>query len=176
MYLNGQKPVTNPNHLTGYLGLIPSGAEGVRATLHIMRALTRAYKKFPTVRDYAARIVQALPQKDFVGEIKRLFEYVRDSIRYVRDTTNVETVQTPDKTLQLGYGDCDDKSVLLATFLESIGHPTRFVALAVKNPEQYEHVIVETLIGKKWIPLDATEPQPFGWYPANVKSRMVVHN
>lgn len=169
MYLNVRP------ELKSQLALIPDGIEGIRATLQIMRSITRAYKKIPAIRHVAASLVQSLPQKAFTRQVGMLHEYVRDHIRYVRDVNGVETVQTPDKTMQLGYGDCDDKSVLLATLLESIGHPTRFVALALE-PERFSHVIVETLIGRKWIALDSTEPQPPGWYPPGVVDRLVVYN
>ncbi len=55
---------------------------------------------------------------------KKLHRFVRDNIRYIKDIRDVETVAYPDITLQQGQGDCDDKSVLLASLLESIGHPT----------------------------------------------------
>lgn len=161
--------------LPSQLGFLPSGADGVRATLELMRGMVRTYKKIPQFRDFAAKKIKHLPQKAYNAEINTLFEYVRDCIRYMRDVRDVETLQTPDVTVKLGYGDCDDKSVLLATLLEATGHPTRFVAIGTK-PGRYQHVYVETLSGKKWIPLDPTEPQPMGWKPANIVEKMRVNN
>ena len=139
-----------------------------------MRGMVRTYRKIPEFREFAANLIKGLPQKAYNAEINTLFEFVRDKIRYMRDVNQVETLQTPDVTLSLGYGDCDDKSVLLATMLETTGHPARFVAIGTK-PGRFQHVYVETLSGKKWIPLDPTEPQPMGWKPANEAEKMRVN-
>jgi hypothetical protein len=67
------------------------------------------------------------------------------------------------------------KSILLATFLESINHPTRFVAVG-SEPDYYSHVYLETQIGGRWYTMETTEPVPAGWEPTHTVSRMVVHN
>ena len=140
-----------------------------------MREFVRAYKKIPTVRDFAAKLIAHVPQKDFSGEAEAFHNWVRDHIRYMRDIRGVETVQTPAATIRLGYGDCDDKATLLATLLEATGHPTCFVAVGLQ-PGRYQHVFVETLIGKKWVTLDTTEPRPAGWRPPKIAQTMKVHN
>jgi transglutaminase-like putative cysteine protease len=155
--------------------VLPSGVEGVRATLKEMRKFVRDYKKSDQVRSIAAELVSPLQQKNFMGEIKRLHAFVRDAIRYLRDIHGVEVVQSPPETLRRGYGDCDDKAVLLAALLESIGHPTRFVAVG-KAPGKFTHVYVETLRGTNWIALETTEPVDVGWQPKNILARMVAHN
>jgi predicted transglutaminase-like cysteine proteinase len=153
---------------------LPPGAEGVRATLNEMRKMVRDHKYNDQVRSTAAEIVSPLNQKNFMGEIKRLHAYVRDNIRYLRDIHGVEVLQSPPETLRRGYGDCDDKAILLATMLEVIGHPARFVAVG-KAPGKFTHVYVETRVGPKWIGLETTEPVEAGWQPPNVLARMVAH-
>ena len=127
------------------------------------------------VRGMAANLVQDLPQKDWVGEVRRLFEYVRDSIRYVRDIRGVETLHTAERILEQGQGDCDDKSIILASLLEAIGHPSRLVAVGFK-PGIFSHVFVETKIGSRWLSLETTEPVGMGWTPPDVKEKMVIYN
>lgn len=141
-----------------------------------MRGLVREGKKALPVRMAALSLVKSNGQKDWYGEATDLHRFVRDQIRYVRDVVGVETLQTPDKTLEIGQGDCDDKSVLLASLLESIGHPTRFVAVGLRQPNQYEHVYVETKIGPNWIPSETTEPVALGWEPKGVKARLIIYN
>lgn len=157
------------------LQAIPDGPEGVYHTLKIMRQLAREGKKSPIIRQLALSLVRGNHQKDWVGEVKNLHAFVRDKIRYVKDIEGVETVALPEITLQLEQGDCDDKSVLLASLLGSIGHPTRFVAIGFK-PRQFSHVFVETKIGDKWIPLETTEPVSIGWTPKGVVERHTIHN
>lgn len=154
---------------------IPSGKRGIHATLKIMRRLTRDGKRYFPLRELALSLVRNLNQKNWLGEIRNLHEFVRDEIRYVKDINGIETVSLPQITVETGQGDCDDKSVLLATLLESIGHPTRFVAVGF-SPGHYVHVLVETKVGNKWIPLETTEPVPVGWYPKGVVSRMEIYN
>lgn len=105
--------------------------------------------------------VRGLPQQDFTGEARRLFEFVRDRIRYVKDIEGVETLHPAEFVLSQGAGDCDDKSLLLAALLLSIGHTPRFVAVAFE-PEQFSHVWVQDYLDGRWVDLEATEALPFG--------------
>jgi transglutaminase-like putative cysteine protease len=141
-----------------------------------MRRLAIQYKRGPEVRGTALTLIAGLRPKDWRGEVKAIFEYVRDQIRYVRDIRGLETLQTPPVTMDLSAGDCDDKSILLAALLESIGHPTRYVAVGYTVPGSYSHVYVETRLGTGWLPLDATVQQPLGWSPRPPVARLVVHN
>lgn len=161
--------------LKSTLGSIPDGAAGTSATLKLMRSLVREYKTSLPIRTLAVQIVQQFPQKDYRSEVVALQQWVRDKIRYVKDVTNVETLQTPEVTLKMRAGDCDDKSTLLASMLEATGHATRFVAIGFQ-PGEYEHVYVESRIGSMWIPLETTEPVEIGWQPKNIMARMTLDN
>lgn len=127
------------------------------------------------MRAKARALTSGLPQKAWIAEIKALHSFVRDKIRYLKDINGVETVHTADAVLTLGAGDCDDKSVLLASMLESIGHQTRFVAVGFQ-PGRFSHVFVQTKVGNKWLSLETTEPVKPGWEPAKIVSRLVKHN
>ena len=154
---------------------IPDGAQGIKQTLKIMCGLVRKYKTALPVRILAQKLTQRLSQKNYKAEAKTLHEFVRDKIRYVRDVRGVETLQTPIKTLQFGSGDCDDKAILVASLLESIGHPTRFIACGFNNMG-FSHVYVESKIGDKWIGVECTEPWALGRVPPNITSKMYRHN
>lgn len=152
---------------------IPPGSAGTSATLRYMRQLVEDGKKEPAIRQLALSLVGGLASKDFFGEIRALYNYVRSAIRYVHDINGVETLHTALKVLEKRQGDCDDQSILLASLLESIGHPTRFVAIGFL-PGQYIHVYTETKYGPNWIPLETTVDQAdIGWFPPGIKSRMV---
>jgi transglutaminase-like putative cysteine protease len=134
---------------------IPDGKAGTLTVLKAMRELARKGKSNPNVFDLSRHIVKNVRPKDWAGEVSAVFRWVRDNIRYVKDPHNLETLHTPQKILEYGQGDCDDQSILLATLLETIGHPARFVAVGFA-PGTFSHVYVETKIGNRWIPLDAT--------------------
>jgi transglutaminase-like putative cysteine protease len=140
-----------------------------------MRALVIKAKSSLPIRELALNLTRDLQQKDYASEVEKIHNFVRDKVRYVQDISNVETIQTPIKTLQYGAGDCDDKSMLVAALLESINHPTRFVAMGF-NGEPHCHVYVETKLGTKWIGVETTEPVGLGWTPPNQTSRMVIYN
>lgn len=158
------------------LGSLPPGEPGTRDTLRLMSMLTRRGKVSGLVRQTALSLIADLPPKQWAREVRAVFDFVRDRVRYVRDIAGVETVQTPEVTLDLLAGDCDDKSVLLAALLESIGHPTRFIAVGYQSPGNYSHVYVETRVGARWVALDSTMPHEAGWAPRASIARMTLHN
>ena len=144
-----------------------------------MRRLVRRGKTSMPIRTTALSIVQDLPNKLYIAEVEQVWQWVKNNIRYTKDVAGVETLQTPERTLQLQAGDCDDQASLLGALLESIGHPTRFIALAFR-PGHYSHVLLETRVGYRnktiWVPLETTEDKPFGWYPSRPHTRLVVAN
>lgn len=137
-----------------------------------MAKLAKIGKTDIRIREKALEITRYIRPKDWRGQVHALFEFVRDHIRYTRDIYGVETLHTAEQVLQAEQGDCDDKAILLASLLQSIGHPARFIAVGIRSP-QFEHVYVQTLIGKRWVSLDATEPGPMGWEPPGIKTRMI---
>ena len=156
---------------------LPDGEAGTHQTLKIMRQFVRRYKKDIAVRELALAIVRGLNgHKNFSGQVRALTNWVRDNIQYVKDIKGVETISTPLKTLEYRQGDCDDQAVLLASFLETIGHPTRFVAIKVNPFGPFVHVFTETKIGTRWYPLETTERWPAGKGPPIQARRMVVVN
>lgn len=161
---------------TATLQAIPNGWQGTRATLRIMSRMVRQYKKNIQIRSLAQNIVSEVPgHKNWTAQIKAVHAYVRDNVQYVRDIRGVETLATPVKTLETMQGDCDDQCVLLASLLEAIGHPTRFVAMAQTPFGPFVHVFTETKIGANWYPLETTEKFPPG-KPMRYSRKMVEHN
>lgn len=149
---------------TAVLAQIPDGLPGVAATLRAMSQFTKDGKKNMFVRQTALRQIAGCAQKDYACYVEKLHAFVRDSIQYVQDVSEVETLATPQKTLEFAAGDCDDKATLLAAMLESIGFKTRFVAIGFE-PGIYSHVYAEVLLGTRWIALETTEPVDAGWSP-----------
>lgn len=156
---------------------LPDGIEGVKATLKIMSALVKSGKASGVVRQKALALTQGLRQKDRIGEIRALWSFVKNNIRYVRDINGVETIHTPEQILRQEAGDCDDKALLLCALLESIGHPTAFWAIGT-TPGKLSHVLALTRMGPagKWMPLETTENVEFGWTPPIVRAQMKWFN
>lgn len=157
------------------LALIPSGRAGIVETLKAMRQMVRDGKKSMRVRGLANSLTLSCGQKDYACEVRKIHAFVRDQIRYVQDINGVETIHSADKVLEFQSGDCDDKCILLASMLESIGHPTKFVAVGFQ-PGIFSHVYVETKIGNTWIPLETTENVEVGWEPQSIIERIDFFN
>lgn len=157
---------------------IPQGVEGIRATMRLMRGMVQQWKLDPGVRALAKELTAGCRQGDYTCEAQQLHAFVRDRIRYVGDISGVQTLQTPRATLEQASGNCANKSILLASLLESINHKTRFVAGAYQEPEFYEHVWLETLLGRQWWPLETTKDVPAGWDPRAraIPPCLVAHN
>ena len=142
---------------------LPSGDAGVAATLAQMVDIVTAYRGNPTVRVQAQSLVRNCASRDSNCQVATLHAFVRDRITYLPDVRNVETLQTPDYTLQAGSGDCDDQSILLASLLESIGFQTRFCAQAINNGG-FSHVSSQVLLGKGYVNLETIVPAlPADW-------------
>lgn len=58
-----------------------------------------------------------------LGTPQNIFEFVRNNIRYVPDPN--EVWRTATRTLELGYGDCDDHAILLCALLRTIHEPAK---------------------------------------------------
>lgn len=140
-----------------------------------MQRIVKRSKTDIKVRNLALSIVRHLPPKDFAGQARACFYWVRDNIRYVGDVSGVETIHTPEELLKTMQGDCDDKSIMVCALLESIGHKTRFLAIG-RHAGQYSHVLAETRIGNSWFAMETTENYAFGQPPPGPWYTMRVHN
>lgn len=126
-----------------------------------MAELARRGSEQSPIRNKAVELTRGLLQKDYAEEARACFEFCRDHVRYVRDILSAETLHDPVTMLDVMAGDCDDKSILLASLLASIGHQCVFVAVAFR-PGEYSHVWTRDRIYGKWIDLETTEPVGFG--------------
>jgi hypothetical protein len=165
------RPVSNTK---ATLKGIPSGMAGTRATLKQMARMAQKAKRQIEFREQALAIVQNAPPKCWSCEAKLIQDWILSNIRYVRDIEGIETIATPEKTLEYRQGDCDDLVLLASVYLLSIGHPVRYVAVGFNN-KPYSHVLLETLIGNRWEPMELTEPLPFGKAPPGITSKMIEH-
>lgn len=151
---------------TAQLASAPNGNAGNVATITRMRQMVNEAKCDPFIIQKATGIIYMQPQHDEYAEVRALFEFVRDYIRYQRDVVGVETLADPRATLRRQVGDCDDQATLCAALLESVGYPCRFVMAGYSGPT-YEHVYLQVLVLGEWITCECTEMVPLGWEAAN---------
>ena len=149
--------------LSGQLVALQDGMRGIEQTLATMRQLVNQYRTNLDIRQTATATIFLTPEKNQLAEAQALFDLVQTGIRYTRDINGVETLSTPIMTLQGRLGDCDDQVVLLATLLESVGYPTRFIVAGYNYPGQFDHVYLQAWLDDQWINMDPTEQHPMGW-------------
>lgn len=119
-------------------------------------------------------LTKGLANKDYLGEINRIFDWVKRTVRYTRDPHGVELVQDVWATLHRGRGDCDDFTILLGAACEVMGAPCRIVTVSTRPDKEPVHVYPEVKVGMRWVPLDATVrgARP-GWAPRRITDRIV---
>jgi hypothetical protein len=159
------------------LGYIPKGYLGTQKTLEHIKALIRNGAKDFYVRQKAIDILleKGIKAKDYLGEIKALFEWVQNNVRYTKDPFRVEVLHTARRMLELRAGDCDDMTILLGAMLEAIGHPVRLIVTGPDplRPKLFSHIYLEAYHKGQWIALDATMPYPMGWEPQTFVKQVI---
>ncbi|MGH7886256.1 MAG: transglutaminase-like domain-containing protein [Candidatus Binatia bacterium] len=160
--------------MPAYLAAIPPGDDGIAATLSLMARIARAYSKLPQFYVLSREIANAagIEGKDHAGEAESIYDFVRENVTYRRDIDGVESLQTPERTLALASGDCDDQATLVATLAKTLGFPARYVAAGI-NGSDLVHVWTELKIGESWYAADTTEANGFGWRPPGITKRMI---
>lgn len=79
---------------------------------HIVRHVQRG-RLDPMVRQRAIQVVSqrcgerwCIPERDYLGEVRAIFAWVKSNVRYVRDAAQVDQYASPRRTLIAGGGDC----------------------------------------------------------------------
>jgi transglutaminase-like putative cysteine protease len=160
---------SSPSARRATLSGIPNGQAGAVATMSAMRQLVCNAIRDPAqqIRETALGILRGV--NTFSAQAQAIQAWVQNNIEYRRDPVDVELVQTPQVTLQLKAGDCDDQAVLTASLLQATGHPVQFIAVGL-NGGPLSHVLAQTLIGTSWVSVETIESRPMGWMPPGVSS------
>lgn len=144
----------------------PRGLRAPWGTLALMRDMIDRAKLDPQIINAAHSIVALTPERSPLHEIRALFDWVRERVRFTADVAGVETLAYPGFTLRRKSGDCDDQTALLCSLLESIGYPTRLVIAGYQpdDPSRWEHVYCQVFTGAEWIDCEPIERAGFLGY------------
>jgi hypothetical protein len=136
-----------------------------------MAVLTKEAIRSEPIIILSRQITRNAPIGNKLAEASLIFDWVVHNVRYVKDTNLVETLISPVKLItEVGAGDCDDLSMLLAALFESVGTPARFVAVKTLRYDKssgnfsersgFSHVYTEGWLDGKWIIFDAASASP----------------
>lgn len=134
-----------------------SGNAATKYTLKKMRELIDSGKLETEIRAIYKPLLNGVDGRDSEKVFRRIFDFVRLAVRYQKDINEVETLQTAKRTLSLGFGDCDDQSIITGSMIEGAGFKSRIVLVSNQENKVYHHVFIQAFSGKNWITLDTTE-------------------
>jgi len=114
------------------------------------------YTGNPLLIDWLARFIDKndIPERNPMALAKGLQKYAQNNIKYFRESP--ERFTSPLRTLEWGLGDCDDKSIFLASCLRSFRIPVRlkFLLLHLKNGDK-AHVYPLAKLNNNWYPIES---------------------
>ena len=145
-------------------GVYTGNIFNIHDEIKLLKAIVNDAKLNPKFRKLATHIINSYPcqSHNYDCYAKAIYDWVKKNIKYIKDITGYETIQSPEKTLEIGGGDCDDHAVLVATLLESIGMKTAFKVVGWNGDYRHVYVIATTPQGKRWV-IDTTVKN--GFYP-----------
>lgn len=116
--------------------------------------------------------------RDWMGEVCAVADHVRNSVRYTLDAYGMDTYRTPQRTLQMAIGDCDDMAALAGAALHAIGYPVWLKVIRTKGQPDFHHIYVLAGIPPNGptqvIPVDPTQPQNIcGWEPGGIVEQRI---
>lgn len=138
--------------------------DAIRTTVALIKKMAWEGKREPEIKQFAVRILNRMGLKN--GRNRKqsailLTDWVGKNIQFWPDPEGTEMLQRAIRTIEFGYGDCDDMSILLGALLMAVGIPVRFRVVGFKRPS---HIYVEGLVEGGWLGLDPaaldTDPHP----------------
>lgn len=150
-------------------------AEAFQFRVKLIRKLIEVSKRKAEWHILSSQLLEGLnperAQLDYqVSE--RLYEFITTNVPYRRDIVDVETIQLPEITVNLG-GDCDDYVVLAGTLLESAGVQVQIAVSQQMGDGSYDHIFL--YLPSIQVVFDPTAyPQQFPGITANYNNMKVV--
>lgn len=159
--------------------------EAIKSTVAEMSRIIDISSKNPYIREWARAILQDVQVNHKLDEASAIHNFVRDNVRYTRDPSGWEYIQTPPvllagiadwmkKRAPRPIGDCDDMTTLSLSLMKSVGFPVVIKTVGFQ-PDQFSHVYGLVFINGQWYPTDTVRPDKFlGWECSGIQNLMEV--
>jgi hypothetical protein len=153
----------------------------------IADGIIRSSRYLP-IRNRAARLAAKAGEKDYIGQVKAIYDDFVQSWRYVKDPIGRELVTVnPARVYEQilggdgrgrGAGDCDDVAVAIGGMLAGIGMPIALATLAppgMPPGPQMTHVFIRAKVpGHGWLTVDPVVHPRHGLGYTPPHSRMAI--
>lgn len=104
-----------------------------------------------------------------------IFHFIKSRVSYQNDPLNAELYQTSQVTLQEGFGDCDDFTLLGIALNIAVGNEARAVLIDANNDGFFDHIYYEVNTENGWRAYDASYPPSYaGWQPERQHKRTTI--
>ena len=106
-------------------------------------------------------------ERDWMGELDAIYNFVRANVRYSHDVTGIDTYQSPLRTLQAHGGDCDCLTTLIAALCKMVGYSVKARVIKTTGSDDWNHVYC--MVGlppprpTRWVAMDASVGKKAGW-------------
>jgi transglutaminase-like putative cysteine protease len=113
----------------------------------------------PQILAIARRVTSGCPGRDGMCELRAIYKFVVENVRYTGDISKVDTFSGPLRTLQMGGEDCDGHSLLNAALAMANGFTAK-VRITSNRGLSWDHIYCMVGFPKgrtsQWIALDST--------------------
>lgn len=107
----------------------------------------------------ARQIVRGCAARDAICELRAIYQFTVENVRYSGDVAGVDTFSSPIRTLQMGAEDCDGMCVLNAAFALANGFKAK-ARITSNRGVTWDHIYCMAGLPKgrtdRWIALDTT--------------------
>lgn len=142
------------------------------ATIRYIGKAIRQGSQYLPIRNHAAALATLAPPKDYLGQVKQIYDDAVKRWRYVNDPFGAELLTYGPQALAnyvlaldnkgvgngLGAGDCDCITAAVGSELMAIGRPVRIAVTAPKNApagDNFSHVFAQAHVpGHNWVTVD----------------------
>ena len=136
--------------------------DSLSARVKILRNLLWSPKnglQNPTMLAIARQVTRGCAGRDAMCELRAIYKFVVENVRYTGDISQVDTFSAPLRTLQMGGEDCDGHAILNAALAMANGFKAK-VRITSNRGITWDHIYCMVGMPKgrdaKWIPLDTT--------------------
>ena len=159
-------------------------------TIALIGKAIRDGSSYLPIRNHAAALAATAPRKNYLLQLKAIYDDFVRRWRYVKDPVGVETVTINPRAMYnlvwgfngglgrgIGGGDCDDAAAALGAATAAVGAMTRIAVIAPPGYPGlgFTHVFIQCLVpGRGWISLDPVLEPHKGFGDTAPHGRMAI--